>query len=395
MRDHGLFQAICRVNRLDGDDKEYGYIIDYKDLFKSLEGAVGDYTSGALDGYDAEDVKGLLEDRLDKARENLEDAREAVKALCEPVPRPQTSAAFLHYFCAVESGNAAQLKENEPKRLKLYKFVASLVRAYAAIASELVEAGYTPAQISQIQAEVDQASKLRDEVRLSSGDYIDLKAYEPAMRHLIDTYIRAEESEKISAFDELNLIQLIVERGPDAAQAKLKGVMKTDEAVAETIENNVRKLIINESPVDPAYYDKMSQLLYALIAQRRKAVISYAEYLKQIAQLARDATTPGGFATYPAELQTAAQRALFNNLGRNAVLALQVDAAILGSLQNGWKTNPLKTKRVRLAIRAVLAQAQSDAQAAAQPGVQEPESTYDLEAQTTRILDLALHQNDY
>jgi type I restriction enzyme R subunit len=24
MRDHGLFQAICRVNRLDGDDKEYG-----------------------------------------------------------------------------------------------------------------------------------------------------------------------------------------------------------------------------------------------------------------------------------------------------------------------------------------------------------------------------------
>jgi type I restriction enzyme R subunit len=30
MRDHGLFQAICRVNRLDGDDKEYGYIIDYK-----------------------------------------------------------------------------------------------------------------------------------------------------------------------------------------------------------------------------------------------------------------------------------------------------------------------------------------------------------------------------
>ena len=68
MHDHGLFQAICRVNRLDGDDKEYGYIIDYKDLFKSLEGAVHDYTSGALDGYDKADVAGLLEDRLGKAR---------------------------------------------------------------------------------------------------------------------------------------------------------------------------------------------------------------------------------------------------------------------------------------------------------------------------------------
>lgn len=36
MQDHGLFQAICRVNRLDGEDKEYGYIVDYRDLFKNL-----------------------------------------------------------------------------------------------------------------------------------------------------------------------------------------------------------------------------------------------------------------------------------------------------------------------------------------------------------------------
>ena len=37
MRDHGFFQAICSVNRLDGDDKEYGYIVVYKYLFKRLE----------------------------------------------------------------------------------------------------------------------------------------------------------------------------------------------------------------------------------------------------------------------------------------------------------------------------------------------------------------------
>ena len=188
---------------------------------------------------------------------------------------PRDSAAYLHYFCAIESGNAEQLKDNEPKRLKLYKFVAALIRSYASIASELAEAGYKPEEIEKIKAEVDHYSKVRDEVRLASGDYIDLKAYEPAMRHLIDTYIRAEESEKISAFDDMSLIQLIVERGPEAADAKLKGVMKTEEAVAETIENNVRKLIINESPVDPAYYDKMSKLLDALIELRRKGVVSY------------------------------------------------------------------------------------------------------------------------
>jgi len=397
MRDHGLFQAICRVNRLDGDDKEYGYIIDYKDLFKSLEGAVGDYTSGALDAYDKEDVKGLLENRLDKAREDLEDAREAVKALCEPVARPKGTAACLSYFCAVESGNAAQLKENEPKRLKLYKFVASLIRAYAAIANEMAEAGYTPEQIVKIKAEVDNASKLRDEVRLNSGDHIDLKAYEPAMRHLIDTYIRAEESEKISAFDDMSLIQLIVERGPEVAAAKAKGVMKSDTAVAETIENNVRKLIINESPVDPAYYNKMSKLLDALIEQRRKGVVSYTEYLEKIAKLTKEAVMPGdgGASPYPANVQTAAQRALFNNLGKDALLGLAVDAAIQNNRQDDWRNNTGKTKRVRNGIRAVLEKAFAASQAAGFTGIQENGVLYSVEAETTRILELAKHQHDY
>jgi type I restriction enzyme, R subunit len=396
MRDHGLFQAICRVNRLDGDDKEYGYIIDYKDLFQSLEGAVGDYTSGALDGYDKDDVKGLLENRLEKAREDLEEALEAVRALCEPVEAPRDSAAYLHYFCAMDSGNAEQLKDNEPKRLKLYKFVASLIRAYASIASELAEAGYKTDEIETIKNEVDHYSKVRDEVRLASGDYIDLKAYEPAMRHLIDTYIRAEESEKISAFDDMSLIQLIVERGPDSAAEKVKGVMKTDEAVAETIENNVRKLIINESPVDPAYYDKMSKLLDALIELRRKGVVSYKEYLEKIAKLTKDATMPGGGpGGYPASVKTAAQRALYNNLGNDEGLALAVDAAITGNRQDGWKSNTMKTKKMRIAIREALVKAAAQPVAVNAANQEMARRDYPVEVMTDQILELAKHQNDY
>ena len=77
MQDHGLFQAICRVNRLDGEDKEYGYIIDYKDLFRSLNKSISDYTGEAFAAYDPEDVQGLMENRLEKARERLEEVREA------------------------------------------------------------------------------------------------------------------------------------------------------------------------------------------------------------------------------------------------------------------------------------------------------------------------------
>ncbi|MCB1743393.1 MAG: HsdR family type I site-specific deoxyribonuclease, partial [Gammaproteobacteria bacterium] len=194
MRDHGLFQAICRVNRLDGEDKEYGYIIDYKDLFRSLEGAIKDYTGEALSGYDKADVEGLLKDRLAAGRAQLEEAREAIKALCEAVEPPKGSAEYLRYFCAVESGNALQLKENEPKRVALYKLAAGFLRAYANLANELLDAGYTAAQAQALKDEVCHYESVRSEVKLASGDYVDMKLYEPAMRHLLDTYIRAEES---------------------------------------------------------------------------------------------------------------------------------------------------------------------------------------------------------
>jgi type I restriction enzyme R subunit len=354
MRDHGLFQAICRVNRLDGDDKEYGYIIDYKDLFKSLEGAVKDYTSGALDGYDKEDVAGLLEDRLTKARERLEEAREAVKALCEPMEAPKDTAAYLRYFCARDSGNAEQLKENEPRRLTLYTLTASFLRAYANLADEMEKAGYTMPEIAILKAEVDHFDKARNEVKLASGDYIDLKMFEPAMRHLIDTYIRAEESEKISAFDDLSLIQLIVERGADAVNELPKGIRENREAVAETIENNVRKLIIDEQPINPKYYEKMSELLDALIEQRKKEALDYQEYLARIVELTRRTKNPSTGSVYPTALDTAAKRALYDNLGKDEVRALDVHHAIHENRQDDWRSNPFKVKKIKLAIKSVL-----------------------------------------
>jgi len=354
MRDHGLFQAICRVNRLDGDDKEYGYIIDYKDLFKSLEGAVHDYTSGAFDGYDKEDVAGLLEDRLGKARQRLEDALESVRALCEPVEPPKDQQAYFRYFSSKDSGDAAQLKVNEPQRLSLYKLTAALVRAYADLASEMVEAWYTPAEAEAIKKEVTFSENLRNEVKLHSGDAIDLKRYEPAMRHLIDTYIQAEVSEKVSAFDDLSLVQLIVERGVGAVDALPEGIRKSNEAVAETIENNVRKLIIDESPINPKYYEKMSQLLDALIAQRKQQALDYAAYLARIVELTKQAKSGPAATAYPSAISTAAKRALYDNLEKDEALALAVDVAVMANRQDDWRNNPFKVKRVRNAIKETL-----------------------------------------
>ena len=116
--------------------------------------------------------------------------------------------------------------------------------------------------------------------RMAAGETIDLKAYEADMRHLLDTYIEAEEPRKISPFDNMGLLDLIVKSGiADAINALPGGLRGNRNAVAETIENNVRAKIMREQLNDPAFYAKMSALLDTLIEQRRRKRIAYKDYL--------------------------------------------------------------------------------------------------------------------
>lgn len=351
MQDHGLFQAICRVNRLDGEDKDYGYIIDYKDLFKSLEKAVDDYTSEAFDNYEKEDVEGLLVNRLKAAKEDLDNILESIKALCEPVEQPKDTLAYIRYFCAKNTEDKEQLKDNEQKRVALYKMASALVRAYTNIANEMEEAGYTLQQIKEIKEDVKHFENASMEVKLASGDYIDLKKYEPAMRHLIDTYISAEESEVISNFDDMSLIELIVERGEDAIDTLPKGIKGNKGATAETIENNVRKLIIDETPTNPKYYEKMSALLDELIKERKADVKSYEEYLAKIIELTKKAKNPGSSTEYPNDMNSSGKRALYDNLDKNENLALAIHYDIMNSRKDSWRGNIIKERAVKYAIK--------------------------------------------
>ena len=378
MQDHGLFQAICRTNRLDGDDKEFGYIVDYKDLFKKVENAIAVYASELDHSAGGADPEVMIKDRLKNGRERLDNALEAIAMLCEPVMPPKGELEHIHYFC----GNTeipSDLKEREPQRAALYKATVALVRAYANIADELDAAGYAPAEVARIKQQVDEYLKLREIIRKASGESLDLKTYEADMRHLIDTYIQASEPRTISPFDNMPLLELIVKTGiADAIASQLGGLKGNKNAIAETIENNVRRKIIKEHLNDPAYYETMSALLDEIIQFRKEQADKYEEYLKRIAELARKVEAGQADDTPEALKKSPGLRALYNNLKKSGGMpeetegiaygpegyvvpgnppldmALRIDRAVKDVRPDGWRGYRAKELIIKGALHSVL-----------------------------------------
>jgi type I restriction enzyme R subunit len=356
MTDHNLFQAICRVNRLDGEDKEYGYIIDYKDLFRSLDKAIKDYTAEAFDGYDEADVAGLLKDRLVQAREDLDNALETVRALCEPVKSPRNTRDFIHFFCGesgVEPTDVDERSEKEALRLTLYQAVAKLLRAYANLANEMEQAGYLAENAEKIKQEVIYYEKVRDEVKLASGDLLEMKRFEPAMRQLLDMYIRADDSELLMDFEELGLIDLVVNNNGAGLGALPEDLRNDGSAMAEAIENNVRKTIVDENPVNPKYFEQMSALLDEIIKQRREKALNYQEYLEQIRELAKKVVNPSNnrSSTYPSTVDSAAKQALYDNFGNDETLTAKIDTAVRETKKAEWLGDRFKEREIANAVR--------------------------------------------
>lgn len=354
MQDHGLFQAICRTNRLDGDDKPFGYIVDYKDLFNKVQGAIAVYTSEIDDtGTGGGSPEILLKDRLEKGKERLDAAFEVMAMLCDPVQPPKGELEHIHYFCG-NTENPGDLQATEPQRVALYKSVVALVRAFANISDDLPDAGYSPQSIDRIKRDIDSYLKLREVIRQASGETIDLKAYEADMRHLIDTYIEASEPRPISKFGEIGLLELIVKSGiADAINNLPKGIKDSPQAIAETIANNVRSKIMKDHLRDPDFYDSMSELLTEILDNLRQKQIDYEEFLKQISDVAKRVQS-GTAADTPAAVNTNAKRALYNNLGKNEPLALLIDETVRTVKQDGFRGNPAKERMVKAALFPLL-----------------------------------------
>lgn len=372
LRDHNLFQAICRTNRLDGDDKDYGYIVDFKELFGEVQEAIAVYSSDELDTDpgDGGENNVHLKGWLDEGRRKLDEAREALRYLCEPVPLPREVEQYLYYFCG-DAASPSALDETEALRVSFYKAVAVFVRAFAAIAQNLEEAGYSDADSTSIKQEVDFYSEIRSAIKKHSGEELDIKPYEADMRHLLNTYVQADPAVDLGELGQMSLTELIIESGiHDAIARKLNARGKLSRnAIAEGIISNVRKTIIREQLSDPQFYAQMSLLLDDLIKQSRADAAAYEEFLRKAEALVKRLAEKEPEAGLPSVLHGRPEAiVLFNNLGSisgtafecpadaeaRAELALQIDLAVRESAPAGWRGDQAREAQVLNALFPIL-----------------------------------------
>ena len=372
LRDHNLFQAICRTNRLDGDDKDYGYIVDFKELFGDVQQAIAVYSSDELDIEEGSTRSNNihLKDWLKEGKERLDAARESLKYFCEPVPAPRKIEQYLYYFCG-DTNDQNALNDTETLRISFYKLVATFVRSFAAISQDLDEAGYSTAETTSLNNEVEFFSEIRAAIKKHSGEELDIKPYEEDMRHLINTYIQAEPADPLGAVDNYSLVELIIETGiHDAIAKKLnkKGKLSKN-AVAEGIINNVRKTIIRDQLTDPRFYEQMSKLLDDLIKQRRDDTESYEEFLRNAEALVKQMAGELTAGAYPSVLNGHSLAVvLFNNLASipvnsfhcpeddddKAGLALEIERAMREKAPAGWRGDDPKENQVLNALFPLL-----------------------------------------
>jgi type I restriction enzyme R subunit len=380
LRDHNLFQAICRTNRLDGDDKDYGYIVDFKELFGEVQQAVAVYNSNELDTDEGNGGGNNvhLKEWLHEGKQKLDAAREALHYLCEPVALPREVEQYLFYFCG-DAANPNALNETEALRISFYKAVAAFVRAYAAIAQDLTEAGYTDDEAAAVQQEVEFNAEIRSAIKKHSGEELDIKPYEADMRHLLNTYIQADPAVDLGELGEMSLTELIIDSGiHDAIARKLNTAGKLSKnAIAEGIINNVRKTIIREQLTDPRFYEQMSKLLDDLIKQNRADAAAYEEFLKKAEQLVNLLAAKQPNEESPQALHGKREATvIYNNLPRilaagstradqlsepraeygddRATLALKIDSVIREWAPAGWKGDQAREAQVLNALFPLL-----------------------------------------
>ena len=327
MRDHNLFQAICRVNRLgvdlkaDPEDsnsmtifshKEFGLIVDFKHLFNKIKDAITNFNDekGGFSGYDPEDIEGLLEDAISKNKKRFKAAEEAYDAIKSDWERMgiNNADAVVEYF--------QKDFENDPakeRRMLIYKIVQALASSYSCLSDYIIKAGYTKEEAEEKHKKVGEASSLMLRVKQASEEDFDVKMFDPQMRGLLDRFIRADEADCIiPATADFSFLDLLTSESntEETAKKAQKEAGGSTKAAAEKIIAKERLVINDWKRKDKAVGESFAERLQAIIDEIKNETQVTTETIKKLIELLKSmhkkSDTPNG-------IESDFEKALWNN----------------------------------------------------------------------------------
>jgi type I restriction enzyme, R subunit len=326
LREHTLLQAIARVNRL-AEQKDFGYIIDYRGVLGELNEALNLYD--ALADFDPDDV-----------RDTLADVSEQIARL------PQLHSDLWAIFAGVANQRDTEAMERhlepEDRRQRFYECLTDYARTLQiALASVSFYAETPEVRIKRYKDDLKFFHDLRQSIKLRYAESVDYRDYEARVRKLMDEHIRATGVETIT-----QLVNIFDTERFDAEVERLG----TPTAKADTILHRMKRTINERIDEDPVFYRKFAELVEETILAYKQGRLDELEYFKvsddlmQQMRSGRDNSRPEQLARYlhaPAYYGLLRQRLAAYNIddSRLADAAIEHEAIIESHKVTDWSSN--------------------------------------------------------
>ena len=280
LKEHKLLQAIARVNRLY-EGKDYGYIIDYRGLLGNLDKALTSYSS--LEGFDEDDIKGAVVD-IKKHLNELKSNYSYLKDLFNPIKNKEDKEEY-EVFLA-----------DENKRLDFYERLKNYAKSLnICLASEGILDLLSKEELEKYKKELKFFINLRKSVRLRYQEEVDFGEYEEQMQKLLDTYISANEVNRLT-----KLVNIFDDKNFDEEIKRVEG----KRAKADTIRNALTKVITMKYDENPAYYEKLKDRINRVLEEYRNKRISEEEYLRSMNDVMNDVRAGANDEVYPENIMS-------------------------------------------------------------------------------------------
>lgn len=260
LKEHGILQAIARVNRLF-EGKDYGLIIDYRGIFGELNDAIDTYAALENEGFDPEDIEGTLTD-----------ITEEIKLL------PQRHTNVWEVFKEVENQKDLEAMqrhlEPEDRRQRFYEALALFAKTLQlALANARFQDETPENKIARYKDDLKHFLNLRQAVKQRYGEAVDYSSYEKQIRNMVNKYIGADAVKQL--IEPVNVFAI------DEFEKEIESI-DGDAAKADAIASRVKKTITEKMEEDPALYKRLSELIDEAIAEHRAKRLSDMEYLERI-----------------------------------------------------------------------------------------------------------------